>query len=66
MKIRKYLPHLVRALHDVIRQPIAVRALGDSRHLAAVLHYFHYLHLRNFKRNFLEFVIVCFKDLFSF
>ena len=57
-EIRKYLhkiiiipPHLVRALHDVIRSPIAVRALGDSRHLAAVLHYFHYLHLRNFIRN---------------
>ena len=34
----------VRALHHVIPSPIADRALGDSKHLAAVLHYFDHLH----------------------
>ena len=34
----------VRALHHVIPSPIAGRALGDSTHLAAILHYFHHHH----------------------
>ena len=37
----------VRALHHVIPSPIAGRALGDSTHLAAILHYFHHHHRRH-------------------